>query len=63
MNGVAPGLIATSFAGVLVDNVPDKRMVGQPDQIGAVVATICADKDGSFVNGSIFQVHGGFPKI
>ena len=63
VNGIAPGLIKTEFSGPLWNNdsVP-KESIGMPDEIGSVVATVCS-ADGSFVNGSTYQVHGGFPKL
>lgn len=64
LNGIAPGLIKTEFSGPLWRNnqgVP-KEALGDPDQIGSVAATVCS-KDGSFVNGEVYQVHGGFPKL
>ena len=64
VNGIAPGLIMTEFSGVLWKNnevVPPKSK-GTSEEIGAVAATICS-KDGSFMNGEVYQVHGGFPKL
>ncbi len=64
VNAIAPGLIKTEFAGVLWkenNSIPEKSK-GSQEQIGSVAATICS-KDGSFVNGEIYYVHGGFPKI
>ena len=64
VNGVAPGLIATEFSSTLWKNnesVPPES-VGQSEQIGSVVATVCS-ADGSFMNGETYQVHGGFPKL
>ena len=63
VNGLAPGLINTDFAGPLVANPAVPRdAIGLPEQIGAVAATICS-KDGSFMNGDSYKVHGGYPKL
>ena len=64
INGIAPGLIMTEFAGVLWKNntgLPPKSK-GTPEEIGSVVATICS-RDGSFMNGEVYIIHGGYPKI
>ena len=63
VNGIAPGLIKTEFSGPLWNNdsVP-KESIGSAEQIAGVVATVCC-KDGSFMNGDTYQVHGGFPKL
>ena len=64
VTGMAPGLIATEFSGVLwKDNKAVRpESIGQPEDIGNVVATICS-KDGRFMNGEVYQVHGGFGKL
>ena len=64
VTGIAPGLIATEFSGPLwKDNTAvGPESVGQPEDIGNVVATICS-KDGRFMNGEVYQVHGGFAKL
>ena len=63
VNSIAPGLIKTDFAAPLWGNpeVP-KDAVGLADQIGAVAATM-ASSEGSFINGTTFYVHGGYPKL
>ena len=63
VNSIAPGLIKTDFAKNLWESgaVPDEA-IGTSDQIGSVSATICS-KDGSFMNGEIYAVHGGFPNL
>jgi NAD(P)-dependent dehydrogenase (short-subunit alcohol dehydrogenase family) len=43
------------------EGVP-KEAVGKAEDIGDVVATICSS-DGRFMNGEVYQVHGGFPKL
>ena len=65
VNGICPGLIATEFSGVLWKEQKDldPKKVGQSHHIGAVCATICSEKDGGFMNGESYQVHGGFPKL
>ena len=64
VNGVAPGLIMTEFSGPLWKNNdgPHPKSKGTSEQIGSVCATICS-KDGSFMNGEVYQVHGGFAKL
>ncbi len=64
VTGVAPGLIATEFSGPLWKDNKSLRpeSVGQSEDIGNVVATICS-KDGRFMNGEVYQIHGGFAKL
>ena len=63
VNALGPGLIKTDFSGPLWqnDSVP-KDSIGLADQIGSVAATMCS-KDGSFINGETFRVHGGYAKL
>ena len=61
INAIAPGVIKTKMAELIVAQNP--AAVGTPDQIGAVAATICAKKDGGFMNGEVFIVNGGFSKL
>ena len=63
INALAPGLIKTKFARNVWSNPytdPDK--VGKPENIGAIAATLCSE-DGSFCNGEIYHVHGGFSSL
>ena len=66
VNSLAPGLIRTEFSGPLwkteSKEVP-KEAMGEPEHIGSVAACICSPKDGAFMNGEIFYVHGGFGKL
>ena len=64
VNGIAPGLIMTEFSGVLwkENEGVHPKSKGKSEDIGAVAATVCS-KDGSFMNGEVYQVHGGFPKL
>ena len=64
INGLAPGLIKTEFSGPLWNNPNvSKESIGEASQIGSVAATICSKHDGGFMNGEIYQVHGGFAKL
>lgn len=68
VNVVAPGAIATDFAGGLVrDNAEVNNhiasltalgRVGQADDIGSVVAFLCTD-DAKWINGQRIEVSGG----
>lgn len=68
VNTLAPGAIATDFGGGAVKNSPDlQRMiasltalgrVGQPEDIGPVVASLLADDTG-WVNGQRIEASGG----
>lgn len=63
--GVAPGLVDTDFAAVLVDNfgeqlanrLPTKR-IGDPDDIANIVTFLVSDK-ASWITGETFVVDGG----
>jgi len=64
INAISPGLIRTNFAGAILENPNvNPASIGTPDQIASVAATICAKKDGGFMNGEIYLVHGGFAKM
>lgn len=68
VNAIAPGAIATDFAGGGVRDNPDINKyvanmtalgrVGQPDDIGGAVASILSDEFG-WVNGARIDVSGG----
>lgn len=68
VNVVAPGAIATDFGGGAVrDNQPMREYVasnialgrvGEPDDIGGVVASLCMDEFG-WVNGTRLEASGG----
>lgn len=67
-NVVAPGAIATDFGGgtnrdnaekrAIISNVTALGRVGEPEDIGGVVAFLCSDK-ASWVNGQRIEVSGG----
>ena len=68
VNTVAPGAIATDFSGGMVRDNPEisKRVVetaalgrvGQPDDIGPMIASLLSD-DNRWVNGQRIEVSGG----
>lgn len=68
VNTVAPGAIATDFGGGAVKNNPQLQQmlssmtalgrVGQPDDIGAVVASLLADGN-QWINGQRIEASGG----
>lgn len=64
VTGIAPGLVATYFSELLWKNNTNLKSesLGKPEDIASVVAMICS-KDGRFMNGEVFPVHGGFPKL
>jgi NAD(P)-dependent dehydrogenase (short-subunit alcohol dehydrogenase family) len=67
-NVVAPGGIETDFSGALIRNSPELQAylkahtalgrVGQPDDIGGVVAFLCT-ADAKWINGQRIEVTGG----
>jgi 3-oxoacyl-[acyl-carrier protein] reductase len=61
VNAVAPGPIAspmtTSFPAALVQQIPAGRL-GQPDEVGGMVAWLCA-RENAFVTGEIIDINGG----
>lgn len=61
VNAVAPGPIAspmtTNFPEALVRQIPAGRL-GQPDEVAAMVAWLCA-RENAFVTGEIIDVNGG----
>lgn len=68
VNTVAPGAIATDFSGGMVRDNPEvnKRVaemtalgrVGEPDDIGPMIASLLAD-DNRWINGQRIEVSGG----
>lgn len=68
VNTVAPGAIATDFSGGMVRDNPDlnKRVaemtalgrVGQPDDIGPMIASLLSDEN-SWINAQRIEVSGG----
>jgi NAD(P)-dependent dehydrogenase (short-subunit alcohol dehydrogenase family) len=63
--GLAPGLVDTDFAGVLVQNFGDSiasrnptKRLGQPDDIGAFATFLCSDA-ASWITGDTFVIDGG----
>ena len=66
-NVVAPGAIATDFAGgsnkqedkvALISSITALGRVGESEDIGGVVAFLCSDK-GGWINGQRIEVSGG----
>jgi NAD(P)-dependent dehydrogenase (short-subunit alcohol dehydrogenase family) len=68
VNTVAPGAVETDFGGGTVRDNPEVNAylagatalgrVGQPDDIGGVVAFLCSDEAG-WLNGQRLEVTGG----
>ena len=68
VNTVAPGAIATDFSGGMVRDNPEVNKlvsgmtalgrVGQPDDIGPMIASLLADENG-WVNGQRIEASGG----
>ena len=63
--GIAPGLVQTDFAKVLVDNYGEMlarslplRRLGQPDDI-ARLATFLASDAASWITGETYVIDGG----
>lgn len=63
--GIAPGLVETDFAGVLIENFgaeiaarnPTKR-IGEPQDIGSFATFLCSDA-ASWITGDTFVIDGG----
>lgn len=67
VNTVAPGAIATDFAGgsnkdeqkaAIISSITALGRVGEADDVGGVVAFLCSDKAG-WINGQRIEVSGG----
>ncbi|HWB64947.1 MAG TPA: SDR family oxidoreductase [Chitinophagales bacterium] len=68
VNVVAPGPVETDFNGAFIRNNPDRKAmmaantalgrVGEPDDIGGVVAFLCSE-DARWINGQRIEVSGG----
>ena len=65
VNGIAPGLVDTEMAAPFIrdNSLINERNCAKPEQIASVIATICSDTDGAFMNGETYTVHGGFPRL
>jgi len=66
-NVVAPGAIATDFAGgsnkdhkkaTLISSITALGRVGQPEDIGGVISFLCSEKAG-WINGQRIEISGG----
>jgi NAD(P)-dependent dehydrogenase (short-subunit alcohol dehydrogenase family) len=61
VNAIAPGLIRTKFADVLVDmvekNPEDNTMIGKPEDV-ANLAYFLASDEARFINGNIVEITG-----
>ena len=64
INTITPGIIKTEFSGPLWKNRDDvnEKAKGEASEIASVAAMMCS-KEGSFINGTSFYVHGGFPHL
>lgn len=69
VNVVAPGPIETDFNNAGIRNAPQERKnmlaastalgrIGQPDDIGGVIAFLCSDEAG-WINGQRIEASGG----
>lgn len=65
VNAIAPGLVNTEMAAPFIrgNSVVNEKNCAKPEDIASVIATICSDQDGSFMNGEVYTVHGGFPRL
>jgi len=65
VNAIAPGLVDTEMAAPFIKDNPkiNDKNCAKPDQIAAVIATICSPNDGAFMNGEVYTVHGGCPRL
>ena len=64
VNGLSPGLVETEMSNPLTKDNPlvNEKNCAKPEQISSVIATICSD-EGSFMNGEVYTVHGGYPRF
>lgn len=65
VNAIAPGLVDTEMAAPFIrgNTQVNAKNCAKPEHIAAVIATICSEGDGTFMNGEIYTVHGGFPRL
>jgi NAD(P)-dependent dehydrogenase (short-subunit alcohol dehydrogenase family) len=64
VNAIAPGLVNTDMSAPFIrgNSVVNEKNCAKPEDIASVIATICSD-DGTFMNGEVYTVHGGFPRL
>jgi len=65
VNAIAPGLVRTDFARVLVDNVGDAlaaslptRRIGEPQDVANLVTFLCSER-ASWITGETYVIDGG----
>ena len=65
VNAIAPGLVDTDMAAPFIrdNSAVNSKNCAKPEQIASVIATICSEQDGGFMNGEIYTVHGGYPRL
>jgi dehydrogenase/reductase SDR family member 4 len=65
VNAIAPGLVDTDMAAPFIrdNSLINEKNCAKPEHIASVISTICSDSDGAFMNGEVYTVHGGFPRL
>ena len=65
VNAIAPGLVETDMSAPFLrgNDLINEKNCAKPEHIASVIATICSESDGSFMNGEVYTVHGGFPRL
>lgn len=64
VNAIAPGMVETEMSAPLTKGLQlTEKNCAKPEHIAAVIATICSPDDGKFMNGEVYTVHGGFPRL
>uniref|UniRef100_A0A3Q3AX60 Dehydrogenase/reductase (SDR family) member 4 n=1 Tax=Kryptolebias marmoratus TaxID=37003 RepID=A0A3Q3AX60_KRYMA len=58
VNCVAPGVIKTRFSAARVTRRISLRRIGEPEEIGGVIAFLCSD-EASYITGETIMVTGG----
>lgn len=66
INAIGPGMVRSEMTKPLIDMGIVKneqgKFIAEPENVASVAAMICS-KDGSFVNGEIYNIHAGITKI
>ncbi|CDW86649.1 dehydrogenase reductase sdr family member 4 [Stylonychia lemnae] len=64
INSIAPGLVDTEMVQDVIQQNPEKykKIAARPEQIADFVASVCS-KDGSYLNGECYMIHGGYTKL
>ena len=65
VNAIMPGFVRTDMSAPFTKDNPQvtSKNCAEPDQIASIIAMMCSQSDGSFINGECYIAHGGYPRL